>query len=245
MTKGLYRSKSFTWRLHCTKLAPFKHTRSHSESDTISPLSYPKRLVRKANSRRRHQPSSSTSTLQSEYKLKFDPYSNIPSKLDYTHLSPRVVELLDRGVDFKSSFLIYSLESHQDPPLPPGSPKSDSDLGVHLPEYKPTDFISPTTYSFHSTSEQPESSTSKQLEGTFAIYSNPLFETEEDIHSQVHKLVIKTPLKSFRTSPPYLSPPSSPPHSSSPLLSPSSSSLSSSSQTSHTSSSNMAFQPIV
>ena len=58
VTKGLDRSKSFTWRLHCAKLAPFKHTRSHSESDTVE-LEF---FLRNASSRRRHQPSSSTSS---------------------------------------------------------------------------------------------------------------------------------------------------------------------------------------
>jgi len=133
VTKGLARSKYFIWRLHGTKLAPFKHTRSHSKYDTVSPSSDPERLVRKASSRRRHQPSSSTSALQSEDILQFDPYINIPSNPDYTHLSPRFVELLDRGVDFKSGFLIHSLEYHPEPPLQPRSPKSESDLGVHLP----------------------------------------------------------------------------------------------------------------
>ena len=101
--------------------------------------------MRKASSRRRHKPSSSTSTLQSEDILQFDPYSNIPSNLEYTHLSPRVAELLDRRVDFILAFLIHSLESHLEPPLLVGSPKSEFDLGVHLPEYKPTNFISPNT----------------------------------------------------------------------------------------------------
>jgi len=90
--------------------------------------------VRKASSRRRHQPSSSTSALQSKYILPFDPYSKIPSNLDWTHLSPRVAELLDKGVDFKSDFLIHSLESHLESLLPLGSPKSESNFGVHLLE---------------------------------------------------------------------------------------------------------------
>ncbi len=145
MTKGLDRLKLFTWRLHCAKLAPFKDTRSHSESNTISPLSNPEKLARRANSKRKLQPSSYSSALQSKDILSFDPYSNIPSNLDWTQLSPSVSELLDRGFDFKSAFLIHSLETCQEPPLLIGSPKSESDLGVHLHEYKPTDFISPTT----------------------------------------------------------------------------------------------------
>ena len=79
-----------------------------------------------------------------------------------THLSPRVAELLDRGVDLKLAFLIHSLESCQETPLLVGSPKSESDLGVHLLEYKPIDLTSPTIYSFPSTFEQLESPTSKQ-----------------------------------------------------------------------------------
>ena len=134
MTKGLDRSKFFTWRLHYAKLAPFKHTRSHSESDTVYPLSNPKKLVRSANSKRKIQPSSSSSALQSEDILQFDPYSNIPSNPDSTHLSHRVAELLDRGFSFKSDFLIHSLESCQEPPLPVRSPKLESNFGVHLPE---------------------------------------------------------------------------------------------------------------
>ena len=89
--------------------------------------------MRKASSRRRHQPSSSTSALQCEDKLQFDPYINIPSNLEYTHLSPRVPELLGRGVDFKSTFLIHSIETCQESPLPIGLPKFNSNLGVHLP----------------------------------------------------------------------------------------------------------------
>jgi len=81
-----------------------------------------------------------------------------------------VVKLFDRGVDFKSTFLIHSLKSHLEPPLPPGSPKFEFNLGVHLPKYTPIDFISSSTYSFYYTSEQPESSTSRQTEGKFFIY---------------------------------------------------------------------------
>ena len=151
--------------------------------------------MRKSSSKRRHQPSSSSSSaLQSEELVLFDPFGNILSDPDLTQIHPRVSELLDRGVDLDSTFLIHSFETYQEPPLTLGSPKLESDLGVHLPEYKPTDFICPTTYSFPATSEQPEA--------TFSIYLNPLFETKEDIQSQVQKLVIKTPLKSYRRSPP-------------------------------------------
>ena len=139
VNKGLDRSKLFTWWLHYAKLALFKHTRSHSEPDTVSPLSDPEKLVRRANSKRKLQPYSSSSlTLQSADILPFDPFFNIPSNRDWTKLSPRVSELLDRGVDLKLAFLIHSLEKCQEPPLPIGSPKFESDLGVHLPEYKPT-----------------------------------------------------------------------------------------------------------
>ena len=121
-------------RLHTPKLTPFKHTRSHLEVNIVSPLSDPERLLRKASSKRGHHPSSSSSSvLQSEELESFDPYSNIPSDLDYSHLSPRVVELLDKGVDSKSAYLIHSLESHPIPTLPLGSPKTESDLGVNLP----------------------------------------------------------------------------------------------------------------
>jgi len=161
-----------------------------------------------------------------------------------TQIPPRVSELLDRGVDLDSAFLNHSFEKHLEPLLPPGSPKTESDLGVHLPEYKPTDFISPTTYSFPSTSEQLEASTSEQPKETISIYTNPPFETKEGIHSQVPKLVLKTPLKLFRRSPP-----SSPPHSHTPPQSPSSTSSSSSSSSStqapHTPPSTMAFQHIL
>jgi len=114
-------------------------------------LSDPKRILRKSISKRGHQPSSSSSSvLQSEELESFDPYNNNPSNPNDSHLSPRVAELLDKGVDFKSTYLINSLESHPIPTLPPGSPKTKFDLGVNLPEYKPTDFISPTTYHFPS-----------------------------------------------------------------------------------------------
>ena len=162
MIKGLERLKSFTWRLHSPKLAPFKHTKSRSEANLVDPLSNPEKMLRKSSSKGGHQPSSySSSVLHYEYLTSFDPYNNIPSNPDYSHLSSRVAELLDRGVDFKSEFLIHSFESHLEPSLPPGSPKTESDLGVNLSEYKPTNFISPTTYSFPSTYEQPEDSTSK------------------------------------------------------------------------------------
>ena len=137
----------------------------------------------KASSKRGHQPSSSSSlVLQSEDLASLDPYSNIPSNPNHSHLSTRVVELLNRGADFKSAFLIHSFESHPKPSLPPRSPKTESDLGVNLPEYKPTDFISPTTYSFPPISGQPEASTSEHPEGTIFVYSNPLFETKEGSH---------------------------------------------------------------
>jgi len=244
--KGLERLKSFTWQLHSSKLVPFKHTRSHSKADLVDPLSEPKKILRKASSKRGHQPySSSSSVLHSKYLASFDPYSNIPPNPNHFHSSPRVVEPLEKGVYFKSAFLIHSFESHPKPSLQPRLPKTESDLGVNLPEYKPTDFISPTTYSFPPTFGQPQASTYEQPEQTFSVYSNPLFETKEAIHPQVQKLVLKTPLKSFRRSPP-----SSPPTSSSPPQSPfstpsSPSSTSSSTQTPHTPRLTMAFQPIV
>lgn len=195
---------------------------------------------------REHQPSYSSSTfLHSEDLTSFDPYSSIPSNPDYSHLSLRVAKFLDKGVDFKLAFLIHSFESHPEPSLPPGSPKIESDLGVNLPKYKPTDFISPTTYSFPPTFEQPQASTFEQPEETFSVYSNPLFETNEGSYPQVQKLDLKTPLKSFRRSPPSSPPTSySPPQS--PFPTPSlSSSTSSSTQTPHTPPLTMAFQPIL
>ena len=145
-------------------------------------MSNPKRILRKASSKRGHQPSSSSSSiLQSEELESFYPYSNIAADPNYSHLSPRVAELLDKGVDFKSAYLIHSLESHAIPTLPSGSPKNDYVLGVNLPKYKPTHFISLTTYHFPSIFDQPEASSSKQSEETISIYSNPLFETKEGI----------------------------------------------------------------
>lgn len=100
-------------------------------------------------------------------------------------------------------------------------------MSVNLPEYKPRDFISSTTYHFPSIFNRPEASSSEQPEETFSIYSNPPFETKECIPLWVPKLVLKTPLKFFR-----ISPPPSPPTSSPTLESPYSSSTSSSSYTS-------------
>lgn len=140
--------------------------------------------MREASYKMRHQPSSSSSSaLQSEYLVSFDSFTNIPSNPDWTHITPRVSKLLDRGVDLDSSFLIHSFEMNQEPPLPLGSPKTKFDLGVHLLEYKPTNLIFPTTYSFPPTSEQPEASTSEQPEEILSVYSNPLFETKEGIPS--------------------------------------------------------------
>ena len=83
-------------------MACFKHTRSRLEADLVSPLSDPETLLRKASSKRGHQPSSSSSlVLDSEELESFDPYSNITFDPSYSHLSPRVVELLNKGVDFK------------------------------------------------------------------------------------------------------------------------------------------------
>ena len=78
-------------------------------------MSDPETLVRRENSKIRLQPSSSSSALQPEDILSSNPYSNIPSNPDWTQLSPRVSELLDRGVDFKSVSLIHSLETCQEP----------------------------------------------------------------------------------------------------------------------------------
>ena len=106
-------------------------------------------------------------------------------------------------------------------------------MGANLPEYKPTDFISPTTYPFPSIFYRPEASSSKQSEDTFSIYTNPTFETKEGIPLQVPRLVVKTPLKSFRRSHPP-SPPTSLSTPKSPSYFSTSSSSSTSTQTPHT-----------
>lgn len=59
-------------------------------------------------------------------------------------------------------------------------------MSLHLTEFKTQDFITPTPYSI------PPTSTN--LEDTFSVYSNPLFDNKEDFPPVVQKLVIKTPL---------------------------------------------------
>ena len=172
------RLKSFTWRLRKPKIAPSRHTRSHSDSEIVSPLYNSERLVREASLRRRLEASSSFSVpLQPEDISASDPFRYVPYPLDLDDLSPRVLELLSKGVDMQSSLLIHSLESYQIPELPSKSSKSEEELDVHLPKLKPTDFISPTIYTFPSTSSQ--------LEGNFSVYLNPLFENKEEVETEV------------------------------------------------------------
>lgn len=216
-----YRSKYFTWRFHCSKLAPYKHTRSHSDSEIVNPLLDPERLIRGASSRRRHITPSSSLALHPKDIQSVDPFSFIPTHPDWIELPPRVSDFISRGVDLPSSFFIQSLESYQVPSILIKSPSSEEELGLHLPELKPQDFITRTPYSI------PSSSTN--IEETFSVYLNLLFENKEDFPPGVQKLVIKTPFKSLKKSPP------SPPHINTPIDSSSSPSSSSSSSSSSTS----------
>ena len=149
-------------------MAPSKHTRSHSDSQIISPLPDPQRLMREAFSRRRLEASAYASVpLQFEDIPTFDPFSSVPSQLDFFDLTPRVLEILSKGVDLQSALFVQSLESYKFPEIFLDSPKLEEELDVHLPELKPIDFISSTHYTFPSTSAQPKE--------TFYVYSNPLF----------------------------------------------------------------------
>ena len=86
-------------------------------------------------------------------------------------MSLRVEELVSKGVDFQSALLVHFLESYKLPEAPSEYPVSEHDLDLNLPGFKPTDFISPVTYSAPSTSAQP---------GDFlSLYPNPLFEHKE------------------------------------------------------------------
>ena len=144
-------------RLHIPKLAHSKHTRSHSNSEIVSPLSDLERLVREASLRRRLEASTSSYVpLQPEDISAYDPFRSIPSPLDLAELTPRVLELLSKGVDLQSALLVHSLESYKIPEILSDSPKSEEELDIHLPELKPTDFISPTHYTLPSTSAQPK-----------------------------------------------------------------------------------------
>lgn len=83
-------------------MAPSKHTRSHSDSQIISPLFDPERLVREASFRRRLEASASSSVpLQPEDIPTFDPFISVPSQLDLANLTPRVLGLLTKGVDLQ------------------------------------------------------------------------------------------------------------------------------------------------
>ena len=144
---------------------------------------------------------------------------------------------------FQLAFLAHSLESYKSPKEHSETPILEYDLDLNLLGFKPTDFISPVTYSAPSTSHQ--------LEYLYSLYSNPLFEPREG-EEEVQKLVIRTPLRSQRRSLiPFHSPPRSPPHSSPPSSpsSPTNSTSSSSTTNTHYSkskSSSMAgFRPIV
>ena len=101
----------------------------------------------------------------------------MPSHPDWTELLPKVSEIHSGGVDLPSAFLIQSLESYQVPSVPIKSPSSEEELGLHLPEFEPTNFISPTPYYVPSTYAN--------LEETFFVYSNPLFDNKEDFPSGV------------------------------------------------------------
>jgi len=80
-------------------MAPSKHTRSHSDSQTISPLSDPERLVREASFRRILEAfASSYVPLQPEDIPASDPFSYVPSHIDLVDLTPKVLELLSKGV---------------------------------------------------------------------------------------------------------------------------------------------------
>jgi len=225
-------------------MAPSKHTKSHSDSQIISPLSDPKRLVREASFRRRLEASSSYFVpLQPKDISSSDPFRSIPYPLYLDDLTPRVLELLSKAFHLQSTLLVYSLESYKIPEIFLDSPKSEEELDVHLTKLKPTNFISPTHYTFPSTSTQSEE--------FFFVYSNPLFENKEEVETEVQKLVMKTNFKIFRDPPPSSPPPTFTPPSS-PTTSPSSNSSSTtssstySSDSSSSSYSNMAtFQPII
>jgi len=58
------------------------------------------------------------------------------------------------------------------PSFPIKSPSFEEEFGLQLPEFKPTDLISPTTYYVPSTSTN--------IEEAFFMYSNPLFYNNED-----------------------------------------------------------------
>jgi len=158
-------------------MVPFKHTISCSNSEIDSPLPDPERLIRGASLRRILQTSSSSSSLCFEDISSVDPFSFVPSNPDWTKLPPRVSKIHSKGVDLALAFLIHLPESYQVPSIPIKSPSSEEELGLHLPEFKPTNFISPNTYYVPSNSNK--------LEETFFVYSNPLFENREDSPSRV------------------------------------------------------------
>jgi len=155
-------------------MSPSKHTRSHSNSQIVSPLSDLETLVREPSFRRRLEDfASSYVPLQPEEILASDPFRTIPSQLDLVVLTPMVLDILNKGVDLQSALLIQSLESYKIPEIFSDSPKLEEEFDAHLPELKPTYFISPTHYTFPSTSAH-----SKE---TFYVYSNPLFDNKEQV----------------------------------------------------------------
>ena len=175
-----------------TKPAPSKHTRSKSHSEIVQPLSDLERLVRHASSRRRNQ--TPFPVPQQDTNIIIDPFRSGPIPLESEDIPQRFHELISKGVDFQSTFLVHSLESYKLPKEHSDSPISKQDLDFNLPGFKPTNFISPVTYSAPSTSHQPED--------LFSLYSNPLFEHNQG-EEEVQKFLIRTPLRTRSYSIPF------------------------------------------
>ena len=107
------------------KLAPSIHTISHSGFEIVLPLSDLERLVRQASLRRRLEAHSSSSVPpQLEDTSVPDPFRSGPIPLSSEDLSPKVHELISKGVDFWSALLVRLLESYQVPEAPSEFPIS-------------------------------------------------------------------------------------------------------------------------